>query len=121
MIRTVDSKFILCHKNVYNLILLSRCNYVVIFFNSSLFRIKFVNGSNGILFHEILQLNILLFQFLGGWFRGRQARCRMIKYSRPALPLSVFNLPISCLPTPKPEEQANDPASIYLVVDHDPQ
>ena len=34
-------------------------------------------------------------------------------YSRPALPLSVFNRPISCLPTPKPEEPANDAASTW--------
>ena len=34
-------------------------------------------------------------------------------YSRPALPLSVFNRPISCLLTPKPEEIANDAASTW--------
>ena len=98
---------------MHNLIFLSRCNNIVIFFSSSFFRIKFTNGSNGILLHEILQLNILLFQFLGGWFRGRQARYRTIKYSRSALPLSVFNRPISCLPTPKPEEPENDAASTW--------
>ena len=35
------------------------------------------------------------------------------EYSRPALPLSVFNRHISCLPTPKPEEPANDAASTW--------
>ena len=34
-------------------------------------------------------------------------------YFRPALPSSVFNRPISCLPTPKPEEIANDAASTW--------
>ena len=34
-------------------------------------------------------------------------------YSRPALPSSAFNRPISCLPTPKPEEPANDAASTW--------
>ena len=36
----------------------------------------------------------------------------LVGYSRPALPLNVFNRSISCLPTPKPEEPANDAASM---------